>query len=308
MSTWLPVTGKLATGMIHRRMDDNRSVLPTGLPSIDKSIYLWGDRRGMPRGSYVLVGGASNVGKTLFGMHLLIQAGRAGEHAGLISLDMKNRDAIARIMQSMVTEIDFKHWQPSKWQAEYRELLNERMAEIDASLPGTIQFQGNRYRDLHRVVEYIRHGAKEGITVFIVDHLQKIRVTESRGDVFTTADVVSETMDDLVDELDVTIVGLSQLNRNASRETDRSPTMFDLHGGTSMESNAAFVFMLDHSLVAKDKQKPHILRTWLKFEKNQMGPKNIRVPILVDAAQLSVMEGLPHEEHMWPERQTGKRR
>ncbi len=300
--TWVALNSMRSVSEIDDRMRKDTIVTPTGMPSIDSNFYLWGDRKGIPQGSYVLVGGASNVGKTLFGLSMARQAAMTGQKAGIVSLDMKNRDVTARMLQASVPEIGFRDWRPSKWQDEYRTKLIAGLERMNRDMPGSVHIHAERGRDLHLVEDRIREGAEKGFTFFVVDHLQKIRVSNLRGDVFSTADVVSETMDDLVDELDVTIVGLSQLNRNASRETDRSPTMFDLHGGTSMESNALIVFMLDHSLVEMDRHKHHLIRTFLKLEKNQIGPKNMAVPILIDAANLSFTEGLPHEEHLWPSR------
>ena len=131
--------------------------------------------------------------------------------------------------------------------------------------------------------------------------MQKVRVPSMRGDVFAAADMISETMDDLVDSTNITIVGLSQLNRLASRETDRRPSMFDLHGGTSMESNAAVVLMLDHSRVEMDPVHRHLIRTYVLLEKNQSGPKNIQVPVVMNAAELQITEALPDEEQFWPQ-------
>jgi replicative DNA helicase len=316
--TWLNVASSEAARLIDERMRTDKQLTSTGLPSIDRAMFLWGDRRGIPQGSYVLVGGASNVGKTLFGLHLLMQAAKGGQRAGLVSLDMKNRDAIARLHQAMVPAIPLGEWRPSRWTEEHGLRLTDglaryldrltRMAPDRPEKWGDVAIHEGRSRDLSAVAERIREGAEVGFTFFVVDHLQKIRVSTLRGDVYATADVVSETLDDLVDELDVTIVGLSQLNRLASRETTRRPTMFDLHGGTSMESNAAVVLMLDHSRAQMDTRRHNLIRTYVLLEKNQIGPKAIQAPVLVDAATLTVTEAMPDEEHLWPTAQLQTKR
>lgn len=290
-------------------------VTPTGLPTVDRANFLWGDRRGIPLGSYVLIGAASNTGKTLFGIHMLKQAARSGQKAGFISLDMKNRDALARLHQSIATEIGWQNWLPSKWRAEYVATLANALREFRRQLhkdtlvggyEGGILLHEDRSRALAKVEARIREGADQGVTFFVVDHMQKVRVASARGDVYTSAQVVSETMDDLVDELGVTIVGLSQLNRRASSERDRRPTMFDLHGGTDMESNAFVVIMLDHSRFQMDPDRHHLLRLWAVLEKNQAGPKALEVPIMVNAAELSVTEALDDEVKDWPTKSNGR--
>ena len=304
---WLDVASDAAVDRIHMAMRRPGAITPTGLPSVDRNLFLWGDRRGIPQGTYVLIGGSSNAGKTLLGLHLLRQAAEAHQRAGLISLDMKNRDAIARLHQGISQVVPSNQWRPSRWTEAHRQNLlgdvrtwNERLRLDEHDRGGGIAVHLECERNIDSVIECIREGKEAGATFFVVDHLQKIRVPKLRTDVFASAEFVSESMDDLVDELNVTIVGLSQLNRQASRETDRKPTMYDLHGGTAMESNAGIVMMIDHSRYATDRERHNVVRTFLILAKNQMGPKNIELPIVVDTAQLRVLEGLPHEENLWP--------
>ena len=304
---WLDIASDAAIERIHQAMLRPGALTPAGIPSIDRNLFLWGDRKGIPQGTYVLIGGSSNAGKTLLGLHLLRKAAESHQRAGLISLDMKHRDALARMHQGLSQMVPSSQWRPSRWTDANRQHLagdvrswSEKLRLDEDDRGGGIAIHLECSRDIDAVAACISEGRDAGATFFVVDHLQKIRVQRLRGDVFASADYVSETLDDLVDQLNVTIVGLSQLNRQASRETDRKPTMYDLHGGTSMESNAGLVIMIDHSRYATDPQRYNLVRTFLILAKNQMGPKNIELPVVVDTAQLSVLEGLPSEEHLWP--------
>ena len=312
---WLDVLSPVAVNMLADRMEKPGLVTPTGLPSLDKQMFLWGDRRGIPQGSYVIVGGASNVGKTQFGLHLMKQAHRSGQQACLVSLDMKTRDVLARFQQSMVGPgIPREEWVPSRWRPEYRQKLKDALAQyqLENDAKGGISVYHGNYPGLDDVEAVIRQAVGwkivgAGATFFVIDHLQKIRVPGVR-DILERVEAVSETLDGLADELDVTIVGLSQLNRTASRETDRRPTMFDLWGGTAMESNAAIVLMLDHSRYAMDPDKHYLGRTFVLLEKNQMGPKNFEIPVIWNHAELTITEGMPDEIDEWPgARASGKK-
>ncbi len=57
--------------------------------------------------------------------------------------------------------------------------------------------------------------------------------------------------------------------------------------------------MLDHSRVEMDRDNHHIIRTFMLLEKNQMGPKNLSVPIEIDLSELHIREARPDEEHLW---------
>lgn len=305
----LDVTSDAAVELVAGRYRKPGLITPLGLPSIDQAFYDFGDRRGVPQGTYMIIGGASNVGKTQMGLHVARQAERSGQRAMIISLDMKPRDVVQRLQKAIVGEaVPHDAWSPSKWTDDHeetlkRELRRHRLREV--SPEAGIAVHEAIWPELDRVEWMIRQAAETTpwpTTVVVVDHLQKI-VVPGVSDVYARAETVSNKLDQLADQLDITIVGLSQLNRQASRERDRTPTMFDLWGGTSMESNAAVVIMLDHSLYERDREKHHIGRTWMSLDKNQMGPKNFRVPVLWDHAALTLREGLEDEMSEWPNRE-----
>ena len=296
---WMDVTSTDAALATHTRMMNPLPVVPTGLSAIDKAMMTWGQGRGIPRGSYVLVGGASNVGKTQFGLHLARNAAAAHEKTGVISLDMKERDALLRIHQALVPEIPANHWRPDKWREEYEVLLRDGLVRWRESIKGDLAINAVPVGDMSWVQHALHEGIDAGITFFVLDHLQKIHVQGVDSE-YKVATIVSEMLDGMCDAHNVTIVGLSQLNRNASSVRDRKPIMQDLLGGTSLESNAQVVIMLDHSRYARDAERAHLGRTWVMLDKNQMGPKAFEVAIEVDHRTLQYREAMDDEMHMWP--------
>lgn len=299
---WLDISSNQAAEEIHDRMVEGVPIVPTGVPSVDKAMRLWGDGRGMPRGTYCIIGGASNIGKTQAGLYLAKQAAEQGEKAAILSLDMKRRDAIARLHQALtIGKIDWQDWMPSRWKADYEHILKDALREFRVGVSGSIGIHTGGGKTLEWVETLIREAHEIGATFFVVDHMQKIKVPGVGGDnIAGRAEVVSERMDDLCDELDITIVALSQLNRFASRDREKRPTMADLWGGTAMESNAAVIIMLDHSRYQRDPVHHHIGRSYWILDKNQFGPKGFEVPVEVNHATLGFREALPHEEHEWP--------
>lgn len=300
-ATWVDVTAPEVAHDIHDRMMDAPPVVSLGVPQLDKAMMTWGQGKGIPRGTYVIVGGASNIGKTQYGLALLMEAAKVGERAGLVSLDMKRRDALLRLHAAMVADIPGSHWRPDRWRPEYEGALVEGLRRWRMGSPGGIGIVAPPVGDLDLVKTTIVDGVDAGCSFFVVDHLQKIRVGGySDGQISARAEVVSETLDNLADTYDVTVVGLSQLNREATKQRDRSPRKEDLWGGTAMESNAAVVVMLDHSRYARDPQHHHIGRTYVLLDKNQMGPKGFDVPVLWDHRRLKIREALPDELGEWP--------
>lgn len=304
---WIDVTSKEAVWRIHDRMVKPVPVVSLGLRDLDRAMMTWGMGKGLPRGTYMIVGGASNIGKTQYGLHLLKNAAQCGERAGLVSLDMKGDDALLRIHQSLVGSIPRDSWRPDRWKEGYEVELEEGLRQWRLSVEGDIGIWATSNQgDLDWVRYSLEQGIEAGATYFVVDHLQKVRVSGFRdSEIHARAEVVSETLDRMTDEFGVTIVGLSQLNREASKQRDRRPQMSDLWGGTAMESNAQVVILLDHSRYERDPKQHYLGKTWLLLDKNQMGPKAIEVPVEWNHITLELREAEPDELDQWPD---GKRR
>jgi len=305
--TWVNIADEKPMWDFISRMADPPRTVPIGLPMIDKAMKLFGNEKGIPQGTYMIIGGASNVGKTQMGLWCLKQAARSGNRGGIISLDMRPYVATARLYQGIIGKaIPLHRWMPSGWDMmETSKMMIRTIEQWARDLgQGEIHISLDCKRDLGSVCDAVRSAHDEqGITYFVIDHMQKIKVDGMMGNnVAGRAEIVSEAMDDLVDDLEITIVGLSQLNRAALADRTRQPTLSDLWGGTAMESNAGVVIILDHSRYQRDNKHHHLAKTWVLLEKNQQGPKGIEVPVEWNHAELDLREADPHEEELWPSR------
>jgi replicative DNA helicase len=300
--TWIDVTSPEAVHQVHDRMANPPTVVPTGLPTVDSAMWLWGDRRGVPGGTYMIVGGASNIGKTQFALHMLRQAAGVGLKAAMISMDMRPRDSLVRVHQALtVGRIPFDHWVPSRWRPEYERVLQDALVAYRTSVQGAVAIYDGMDRDLDKVAGLIEDAVRVGASFVVVDHLQNIRVKGFGDDnISDRAQIVSEAMEWLARRHDVTICALSQLNRTASSQKDRRPCMQDLWGGTAMESNSGIVILLDHSRYKRDEQRHQIGRTYVLLDKSQIGPKGFAVPVEWNHATLGLREAMPDELNQWP--------
>lgn len=304
---WLDVSSGLAAAFMHERMTKPLPVVPTGLRAIDRAMMGWGMQKGLPRGTHAIVAGASNIGKTQIGLHLARQAANRGERAGFLSLDMKRRNALLRVHMALVPEIPSENWRPDRWRPEYDVMLRDGLVRWRNSVKGDIGISAPDSADIDYVRHAIEQGISDGVTFFVVDHLQKIKVPGVRH-VSDRAEAVSDAMEEYCRSANVTIVGLSQLNREAARQRDRTPIMQDVLGGTSLEANAEVVIMLDHSRYERDSRNSHLGRTWVLLDKNQLGPKGFAVPVEVNHATLAYREAEEDEIGYWPKHVEKKER
>ena len=124
---------------------------------------------------------------------------------------------------------------------------------------------------------------------------------------FDRAELVSETIRDWAFTNRATLIALSQLKRQASDDYTRSPTIHDLLGGTTLESNASQIWLLDHSRYRKDPQRRGGARTWIGHGKNRLGESRYWVPVYVDHPRLKFTEADTQERDSWPDHPKRKR-
>ena len=195
-------------------------VVPTGLPTLDRDFMLWGDRRGIPRGQYVIIGGASNIGKSRFSSYLLRQAVKYGEPAALVSLE----DSLENLLAMYFMELDavpFRDWLPSRWTKEHTKALATKVKSVAMESAAPLYVTSAESRsDLSAVLENIYELVEAGVKFLVVDHLQLVKSEGFRSD-YERSVYVSETIREVKAKTGITIVGLSQLKRTAAEDHSR---------------------------------------------------------------------------------------
>ena len=289
------------------RLSGPLEVVPFGIPRLDQSIGYWGGRKGVPFGEYGIIGGASSSGKTQFGLHILNQASMAGVSSGMISLEMTREDIMLRLAQSWTPSIDATRWEPGRWrqEVEARELLSSQ-ADVREKFRAPVWVNDKASGDLDWVVAMLDQLLANGTRFIILDHIQLVKVP-GVSNAFDRAELVSETIRDWAFTNRATLIALSQLKRQASDDYTRSPTIHDLLGGTTLESNASQIWLLDHSRYRKDPQRRGGARTWIGHGKNRLGESRYWVPVYVDHPRLKFTEADTQERDSWPDHPKRKR-
>lgn len=288
-----------AHSLAYGRLSHPLEVVPSGIPTLDRSMWYWGGRTGIPFGEYGIIAGASSIGKTQLALYLLKQASQAAVSSGIISLEMKQEDIQLRLAQSWV-DIPQNEWEPGRWSDAHAKALLNAQANIQDQYRAPIFINSQRKGSLNWVMGALHALLERGVRFIMLDHLQLVKV-EGVHKVHDRAEVVSEAVRDWAFSNDVTLIALSQLKRAAAENYTRSPSIHDLLGGTSLESNASQVWLLDHSRYEKDRSRQGGARTWIGHGKNRMGPSRYWVPIYIDHARLDFSEAPDDELPRWPE-------
>ena len=283
--------------------------LATGIPTWDEACLSTGGR-GICDGDYVVLGAASNAGKTRCMNHLARRAAEQELRPGVVTLETPRR-SIQRQLYSNLSSFHYADLLPHRWQEGDSSAKVKRLAGDIAEYTNTDQparallvADFTRSPSLADVMAAIEAMCEAGSRVVFVDHLQLIRAAPDQ--IADRATEISEELRQFAHSTGTLIIALSQLNRTASSQRDRCPTMHDLLGGTAIESNASQVVLIDHSKQERDERYAHLMRTWLVLDKNREGPARIRIPVEIDFKTGIWREANEAEVHLWPGEKNGR--
>ncbi|HKC03642.1 MAG TPA: replicative DNA helicase [Sphingomicrobium sp.] len=244
---------KLALEMAERALNSggHLSGFTTGLNSMNAKIG------GMHKSDLVIVAGRPGMGKSALGTNMAVAAAQrflrdaedgiapeksAGAPVVLFSLEMSADQLATRILaeQSGITSENLRTGRIT--QHEFRDLARAA-AELQSlplyidDTPGlTIAALRTRARRLKR---------QKGIGMVVVDYLQLLQGT-GRGNDNRVQEIseISRGLKQLAKELDVPVIGLSQLSRAVEQREDKRPQLSDLRESGSIEQDADIVLFI----------------------------------------------------------------
>src|SRR3954468_19031999 len=255
---------KEALAMAERALNSggHLSGITTGLEGINAKIG------GLHKSDLVILAGRPGMGKTSLATNIAFAAAQrfardvedgiepaksAGAAVAFFSLEMSADQLATRILaeQSGISSENLRMGKIS--QQEFRQLARAA-AELQTlpfyidDTPGlTIAALRARARRLKR---------QKGIGIIVVDYLQLLQGT-GRGSNDNRVQEISEIsrgLKQLAKELEVPVIGLSQLSRAVESREDKRPQLSDLRESGSIEQDAdivLFIYREDYYLAAK---------------------------------------------------------
>lgn len=245
---------------------------------------------------YVVIGGASNVGKTQLLLSLAQRGLRQGFAVAMLTMEEPMDQIQRRIYASLSSELGYYDFTYDKWS-------HDMIGKLEASVPylGKLAVNGELEDfDLASIVGYlddVRDALFGRPLLVLVDHLQLVKGTGGQS-IAAAATDVSEALRIWAKKNRTLTVAASQLTAEALRE-GRPPRSHDLWGGSAMYSNASQVFMLDHGAVRRDERNPHILRLWGLLDKNRYGPKMVCIRMEANLKTGVWRSAYPDEHGLW---------
>lgn len=214
---------------IFENKDEN--VIKTGYPDLDAKLT------GLRPGALTIVAARPAMGKTAFGLNILIHAALDYKcPVAFFSLEMTSTELMNRVLSCVASINGNAIRQKSLSDEEYNRLVTaaERYSDADIFIDETPAIDVSTLRDRVK-----RMHKQYGIKLLIVDYLQLMRSDKKRilNREQEVADI-SRTLKGIAKELSIPVISLAQLNRALDSRADKRPVLSDLRESGSIEQDA----------------------------------------------------------------------
>lgn len=229
----------------------------TGFPEIDQFI-----NGGYKAGQLIILAARPSVGKTALMLQMARWAAQSGSPVQVFSLEMTKTELAERLLFS--TE-QIRPYQVNTGQIDWQ--MFKYAENMIAPLPIYIN---DFSRSLDDIVSRMTHAVKKGrCKVAYIDYLGLMQDALNFGNakLYQVIARITGTLKAVAKRLEIPIVLLCQMNREAARE-GRAPELYDLRDSGSIEQDADIVMMLDNKLASDNK-----LHIYLR--KNRAGKKEV---------------------------------
>lgn len=212
-------------GELYKHVEDllngtsNKLSVTTGYSFLDT-------RGGMQPGDLWIVGGRSSQGKTSFALSVVQHVAQQGIAVAYYSLEMSRLQLSSRIT-SGVTGITNRQLMVEKMDAPTLKTFNVGVGDI-MRWGERIFFDDNSTAGIDSILSSIRSLVlQKDVKVAVIDYMQILNVNMRAANKEQMMGDVARRLKNLARELNITIVALSQLNREGEN-TDPMPTMSSL--------------------------------------------------------------------------------
>lgn len=190
-------------------------------------------------GEYIIAAGRTGMGKSYFGLNCLFQCALDGVPAAYVNLENTPKDVQKRLWQ-MRSQRRFDRDMSAISDHEAR-VIHDSWEWVKRAPIKVL----NTGRSLTRILNTIRQDHLErGTQFFCVDYVQLIRDGESKRQRFDELGEISGALRALALELNIPIMGIAQVNREAEKSGNKRPQLSDLRGSGDLEQDATAVLLL----------------------------------------------------------------
>ena len=228
--------------------------LYTGITDLDNMTC------GLHRQELTIIGARPGVGKTTLALQIAEYIASKGIETAFISLEMSDFQIIQKMIAKR-TKVNSYKMRLGTLEEQDLERIGMAGAEI-AELPIHLITIARTIQHIENIARKLKN--KSNLGLLVIDYIQLIKNKGKFNNREQEVADITRTLKLLSLELDIPIIGLCQLNRNASKA---EPTLADLRESGSIEQDADNVLFL----YRENENEENIVDITLKIAKQRAG-------------------------------------
>ena len=205
--------------------------LYTGITDLDKMIC------GLHKQELTIIGARPGVGKTTLALQIAEHIAERGTETAIISLEMSDTQVIQKLISRRARINNYK-MRMGTLETKELEQIGIVSAEI-AELPIHLITKARTIQHIENIARKLKN--KNNLGLMIIDYIQLIKNKGKFNSREQEIADITRTLKLLSLELNIPIIGLCQLNRNAARQ---EPTLADLRESGAIEQDADNILFL----------------------------------------------------------------
>lgn len=206
--------------------------ITTSISKLDEAII------GLKGGRFYIIAARPSVGKTSFASFICFNAMKQGKKVLFFSNEMDAEDIVEKFL-SMDAKIPNGAFNAGVSDSELSRLKEslDRIQHMNISID---EKSGWQLDSLTSVAQ--AHKAKDNCDMVVIDYMQQVKVQGNLSK-YEQASAVSDALKKLSRDLNVPVIGLAQINREAEK-SDQAPSLMHIKDSGSFEQDADVVMIL----------------------------------------------------------------
>ena len=251
----------VAIDYINNYENKSENIVKTNYASIDELIG------GFQGGNYVILAGATGMGKTAMAINLIMNIIKQNKKVLLISLEMTPEELLGRIISrelKIPTEALRNHTLSEQNLNKYVQYIDsEEFKKLQEHL--TIPASNNL--TISKIEEIVRKSKSD---IVFIDYLGLIQ-SELKASAYEQVSDTSRRLKLLAMETDKPIICLHQLNRANAERKDKRPKLSDLRDSGKIEQDADFITFVYRPFYYESDKDPKYLEFYIGKSRHTSG-------------------------------------
>lgn len=228
--------------------------LYTGLMDLDNKIC------GLHNQELTIIGARPGVGKTTFALQIATKIAEKGKNVTIISLEMSDIQIIQKILATKTKVNSYKMRMGTLEDKDWSKIA-EASTEI-SKLPINLITTATTIQRIETISRKLKNQNK--LDLLVIDYIQLIKNKNKFSNREQEVADITRTLKLLSLDLKIPIIGICQLNRNATRQ---EPSLADLRESGAIEQDADNVIFL----YQEKEQEDSIVDITVKIAKQRAG-------------------------------------